>query len=80
MPVPAQLIDLNNRFERHLDAYRSGQYNGTQAHREFIDPLLILLGWDVANSAGYAEQYKQVVLRCQFTRQTDAGDEKCLKQ
>jgi len=61
MPVPPQLTDLINRFERNLNAYRSGHYNETQVRREFIDPLLTLLGWDVANKHGYAEQYKQVV-------------------
>ncbi|VAW43168.1 Putative type IIS restriction /modification enzyme, N-terminal half [hydrothermal vent metagenome] len=61
MPAPAQLLQLIDRFERNRDAYRSGKYNETQVRREFIDPLLTLLGWDVDNKAGYAEQYKQVV-------------------
>ncbi|MEM7333969.1 MAG: N-6 DNA methylase [Chloroflexota bacterium] len=61
MPAPAELLDLIQRFDRNLDAYRSGQYNETQVRREFIDPFLKLLGWDVDNSKGYAEQYKDVV-------------------
>ena len=45
MPVPTELLDLIDRFERNLDAYRDGKYNETQVRREFIDPLLTLLGW-----------------------------------
>lgn len=61
MPAPQQLLDLVDRFDRNLDAYRSGKYNETQVRREFIDPFLKLLGWDVDNMKGYAEQYKEVV-------------------
>jgi len=61
MPVPSQLHTLIDRFERNLDAYRSGKYNETQVRRDFIDPLLKLLGWDVDNKKGYAEQYREVV-------------------
>lgn len=61
MPAPTELTTLINRFERNLDDYRSGHYNETQVRREFIDPFLKLLGWDVDNTKGYAEQYKDVV-------------------
>jgi type I restriction-modification system DNA methylase subunit len=56
-----QIADLVERFERNIDAYRSPAYNETQLRREFIDPFFETLGWDVANKAGYAEQYKDVV-------------------
>ncbi len=49
MPAPAKIRELIQRFERNLDAYRSGQYNETQVRREFIDPFLKELGWDVDN-------------------------------
>ena len=56
-----QVSDLVERFERNIEAYRSPAYNETQLRREFIDPFFEALGWDVANKAGYAEQYKDVV-------------------
>ena len=59
--APAAFLDLVERFDRHVDAYRSGRYNETQVRREFIDPLFICLGWDVNNERGYAEAYKDVV-------------------
>jgi len=58
---PLQLRQLIERFADNLDAYRAGRYNETQVRREFIDPFFTLLGWDVDNRQGYAEQYKDVV-------------------
>ena len=59
--VSRQISTLVERFERNIEAYRSPAYNETQLRREFIDPFFEALGWDVANKAGYAEQYKDVV-------------------
>ena len=44
MSVPSQVIELVERFERNLEAYKSGQYNETQVRREFIDPFFMALG------------------------------------
>ena len=59
--APDGLIALVERFEENLDSYTSGRYNETQLRREFIDPMFELLGWDVSNSQGRAETYKDVV-------------------
>jgi len=56
-----QISNLVERFERNIEAYHSPAYNETQLRREFIDPFFEALGWDVANKAGYAEQYKDVI-------------------
>jgi len=56
-----QTEDLIERFSRNIDVYKNGHYNETQVRREFIDPFFEALGWDVANRACYAEQYKDVV-------------------
>ena len=56
-----QVSLLVERFERNIEAYRSPTYNEAQLRIEFIDPFFEALGWDVANKAGYAEQYKDVV-------------------
>jgi len=61
MTTPARIVDLVERFERNLDAYRSGAYNETQVRREFIDPMFKALGWDIDNERGYAEAYKDVI-------------------
>ncbi len=61
MAPPKALIELIERFDRNIDAYKSGSYNETQVRREFIDPFFTLLGWDMDNTQGYAEAYKDVV-------------------
>ncbi|MFQ5900760.1 MAG: restriction endonuclease subunit M, partial [Thermodesulfobacteriota bacterium] len=62
MEKPQELITgLVEHFDRNIDAYRNAFYNETQVRREFIDPFFGALGWDVSNTAGYAEQYKDVI-------------------
>jgi predicted type IV restriction endonuclease len=61
MAIPPKVLNLIERFELHLDDYRSGRYNETQARHEFIDPFFMALGWDVNNEQGYAEPYKDVI-------------------
>ncbi len=58
---PKQLEELVERFERNIESYSNQAYNETQVRREFIDPFFEALGWDVANKAGYAEAYKDVI-------------------
>jgi predicted type IV restriction endonuclease len=54
MPAPPIILDLMERFERNIDAYKSGSYNETQVRREFIDPFFGALGWDIKNDKGTA--------------------------
>ena len=61
MPAPSEISELIERFELNLAAYTSGSYNETQLRREFIDPFFKALGWDVDNTAGHAEAYKDVI-------------------
>ena len=61
MPAPQIILELVERFERNIEAYKSGSYNETQVRREFIDPFFEALGWDVNNTAGNAEAYKDVI-------------------
>lgn len=61
MPAPKTVLTLVENFERNLDSYRNGQYNETQVRRDFIDPFFKALGWDMDNSAGYAEAYRDVI-------------------
>ncbi|HUX30543.1 MAG TPA: N-6 DNA methylase [Thiobacillus sp.] len=61
MPAPQSVLALIENFERNLDAYRNGKYNETQVRRDFIDPFFKALGWDMDNSLGYAEAYRDVI-------------------
>ena len=51
----ATVAELVERFELNPPA------NEAAVRIEFINPFFAALGWDVANTAGYAEQYKEVV-------------------
>jgi predicted type IV restriction endonuclease len=62
--APSEVHELVRRFAEHAETYGaggSGSYNETQIRREFIDPLFKALGWDIDNTAGYAEAYKDVI-------------------
>jgi len=61
MPAPKEILELVRRFDDHKEAYKSGQYNETQLRREFLDPFFKALGWDIDNTQGTAEQYKDVI-------------------
>ncbi len=60
-PCPPAVLKLVERFHEHADAYKQQAYKETQVRREFIDPFFTALGWDVANKAGHAEAYKDVI-------------------
>ena len=61
MAAPDAVLALVARFEMQRESLRAPGYNETSIRREFIDPLFRALGWDVDNSAGHAEAYKDVV-------------------
>jgi hypothetical protein len=61
LTIPTEVHELVERFDRNVDDYKRGKYNETQVRREFIDPFFKAIGWDVDNTKGYAEAYKEVV-------------------
>lgn len=61
MAVPQSIPVLVARFAEHIDDYKSGLYNETQLRRDFLDPFVKELGWDVDNTSGYAESYRDVI-------------------
>ena len=61
MAAPEAVRRLVERFAEQHETYRRQQYNETQVRREFIDPLFEALDWDVDNSGGKPNQYKDVI-------------------
>ncbi len=61
MSAPPKIVELVERFQRNVAAYKHGDYKETRVRVEFVDPFFEVLGWDVRNTRGYAEQYKDVV-------------------
>ena len=69
------LNNLINRFSASLDYYKNprNSYNEHSCRIEYIDPLLKLLGWDVANERGLAPQYREVIAE-NYSTPTDRPD------
>src|ERR1700733_1079510 len=61
MPAPAEIVELVTRFAEHFETYNTGNYNETQLRRDYLDGFLKALGWDVDNSQGFAEAYREVI-------------------
>ena len=59
--VPEAILKLVEKYDYHQAAYKRGQFNETQLRREFVDPFFKTLGWDVDNTGGYSELYKEVI-------------------
>ena len=61
MPVPQEILLLVERYRTQRDSYRTGTYNEAQLRIEFLDPFFKALGWDMDNTQGHAEAYKDVI-------------------
>jgi len=61
MTPPAKVLELIERFERNLDAYKRLDYREARVRVEFIDPFFEALGWDVHNRQGRGEHDKDVI-------------------
>ncbi|MDI9358195.1 MAG: N-6 DNA methylase [Phycisphaerales bacterium] len=53
--------DLVDRFDKQKGSYEDVNYNEANTRKEFIDHFFIALGYDVYNTDGAAESYKEVV-------------------
>ena len=60
-PCPDSVVRLVERFRENRAHYRTAAYNETQLRREFLDPFFAALGWDIANTAGISDAYKDVI-------------------
>lgn len=70
-----ELQNLVDRFHSNINFYKDtkNSYNEHSCRIEYIDPLLKVLGWDVANEKGLAPQYREVIAENYSTR-TDRPD------
>ena len=74
----ANLLDLQilvDRFHTNIEFYKDTRnaYNEHSCRIEYIDPLLKILGWDIANEKGVAPQYREVVAE-NYSTHTDRPD------
>ena len=50
-----------DRFHEQIASYKKSEYNETLARQDFINPFFKALCWDVDNSYGHAEAYREVI-------------------
>ncbi len=55
------ISSLVERFHEQIASYKKSEYNETLARQDFINPFFKALGWDVDNSYGNAEAYREVI-------------------
>ncbi|NQZ54834.1 MAG: Eco57I restriction-modification methylase domain-containing protein [Piscirickettsiaceae bacterium] len=53
---------LVQKYENHIEHYRSSKFNETQLRTDFLDPLFTLLGWDITNSSGKSTNEREVLV------------------
>lgn len=70
-----RLERLIDTFSTSLSYYKDAKnnYNEHSCRIEYIDPLLEILGWDVANKKGIAPQYREVIAE-NYSTKTDRPD------
>ena len=56
-----KLNELVDRFRSKIHQYQSQNYNEENTRADFIDKFFALLGWDMDNTAGGGERYREVV-------------------
>lgn len=75
MDKNVELQNLIAHFGANMDFYKDVKkaYNEHSCRIEFIDPLLKILGWDVANEKGAAPQYREVIAE-NYSSRSDRPD------
>lgn len=70
-----ELQKLVKHFEKNINFYKDSKksYNEHSCRIEFIDPLLKILGWDVANEKGAVPQYREVIAE-NYSSRSDRPD------
>ncbi|MDH2625833.1 Eco57I restriction-modification methylase domain-containing protein [Acinetobacter baumannii] len=72
----AQLKELVKLFKQNESDYLKKNYNETQVRTDFIAPLLEILGWDIHNKKGVAQNQREVIEESVI----DVADEKFSKK
>ncbi len=61
MAAPPEIFELVERFLSNEATYRVANYKEDQLRQEFLNPFFECLGWDMANKAGNAPAYRDVI-------------------
>lgn len=58
---PDEIKRLIEHFDKQTDRLCSPDYSEALLRVDFVQPFFTALGWDMDNTAGHAEQYREVV-------------------
>lgn len=61
MNAQSEIKKLIERFDQQREAYLSDHYKEAELRQHFINPFCEALGWDISNTGGYAEAYRDVI-------------------
>src|SRR3972149_5137058 len=56
-----EIAKLVKKFTDNLSYYQRTDYKETPTRRDFIDPFFFALGWDMDNTQGLSEPFREVV-------------------
>ena len=56
-----QIERLVENFDNRIGELKTNIYNETKTRRDFIDPFLFALGWDIDNKLNLSEIYREVI-------------------
>ena len=59
--APEIIRQLVENFEQNLESFKGAGYGEAQLRQQFINPFFEALGWDIANKAGIAPAYRDVI-------------------
>lgn len=59
--APDTILKLVEHFGQNIDSFKGAGYNEAQLRQQFINPFFEALGWDIANKAGTAPAYRDVI-------------------
>jgi type I restriction-modification system DNA methylase subunit len=62
MSAPDTIKRLVDHFDQNRSSFLSPHYREAQLRKDFLDPFIIALGWDLNNDSGYSEAYRDVVV------------------
>ncbi|MDR3049417.1 MAG: N-6 DNA methylase [Elusimicrobiota bacterium] len=58
----AALNSLIKKFEQNIVEYKSPQYKEANLRTDFLNPFFEILDWDIRNTAGKSEAYRDVII------------------
>lgn len=61
MAAPGAVLELVDRFARNHETYRTDKFKEAELRVEYLNPFFEALGWDVRNTQGAADAYKDVI-------------------